>query len=184
MSGVSDGATYTLGSVPAAGCETTDALSGVKTPATLSVSGGEVGTFTATCGGASDNAGNTNGTSVTYTVAYAFSGFLQPVEDQPICNVAKAGSAIPIVFSLGGDKGLDVIAAEYPKVKSGSCTGSTSNSIEAASTSGHSGLSYDPETDRYTYVWKTDKAWRGQARQLVVVLADGTKHTARFAFTK
>jgi hypothetical protein len=31
-----------------------------------------------------------------------FSGFLSPVSSQPAVNVAKAGSAIPVKFSLGG----------------------------------------------------------------------------------
>ena len=50
-----------LGSVPVAGCNTTDALSGVATLATISISGGNgqgEGQFTATCSGGTDNAGN------------------------------------------------------------------------------------------------------------------------------
>ena len=72
VSGVSDGASYTLGSVPAAACTTSDALSGVATQATVSVSGGNAdgtGSFTATCSGASDNAGNSGSASVSYTVS-------------------------------------------------------------------------------------------------------------------
>jgi hypothetical protein len=34
------------------------------------------------------------------------------------------------------------------------------------------------------YVWKTDKNWGGQCRQLDVRLNDGTEHTANFRFTK
>ena len=52
VTGVADGATYTLGSVPAAGCDTSDALSGVATAASLSLSGGNangIGSFTAIC---------------------------------------------------------------------------------------------------------------------------------------
>jgi hypothetical protein len=69
VTGVSDGATYTLGSVPTADCDTTDALSGVDTEASLSLSGGNPdgsGTITATCDGALDNAGNSGSASVTY----------------------------------------------------------------------------------------------------------------------
>jgi hypothetical protein len=33
-------------------------------------------------------------------------------------------------------------------------------------------------------VWKTDKAWAGTNRQLVVKLADGTSHVANFKLTK
>ena len=48
VTGVSDGATYTLGDVPTATCSTTDALSGVARTASLQVAGGTsngVGTF-------------------------------------------------------------------------------------------------------------------------------------------
>ncbi|MEZ4862432.1 MAG: Ig-like domain repeat protein [Caldilineaceae bacterium] len=73
VTGVSDGASYTVGSVPTAACSTTDALSGVATQATVSVTGGNpdgTGSFTATCSGATDNAGNSAvPVSVSYTVS-------------------------------------------------------------------------------------------------------------------
>ncbi len=72
VTGVSNGATYTLGSVPLSACSTTDGISGVATLATLSSSGGNpdgTGSFTLTCSGATDVAGNsTPPTSVSYTV--------------------------------------------------------------------------------------------------------------------
>ena len=74
VTGVSDGATYDLGSVPTAGCDTSDALSGVATNASPSLTGGNLdgtGTFTATCVGALDNAGNSASASATYSVEAA-----------------------------------------------------------------------------------------------------------------
>ena len=72
LTGVANGATYPLGAVPAAACNTQDALSGVATAAVLSLTGGNtqgVGTITATCSGATDKAGNAGApVSVTYTV--------------------------------------------------------------------------------------------------------------------
>jgi glycosidase len=72
VTGVTQGAIYIYGSVPTAGCSTTDALSGVASYATLSVSGGNghgTGKFTATCSGAKDVAGNSAAAvSVTYDV--------------------------------------------------------------------------------------------------------------------
>ncbi len=80
VTGVAHGATYPLGAVPAAACNTTDAHSGVATAATLNVTGGNahgVGTFTATCGSATDNVGNTSApVSVSYTVAYNLNKFV------------------------------------------------------------------------------------------------------------
>jgi Fn3 domain-containing protein len=184
VTGVTDGSVYQLGSVPAAGCSTTDALSLVKTNAALSSSGGPVGSITATCSGAEDNAGNTNSASATYTVDYKWTGFFQPIDNDPICNSVKAGSAIPVKFSLNGYQGMNIFASGYPKVSAGSCTGATVDPVEETSTAGNSSLNYDATSDQYIYVWKTDKSWAGTAKRLTVVLADGTTHFARFTFTK
>ena len=184
VTGVTDGTSYILGSVPAAGCSTGDLISGVKTNASLSLSGGPVGSVTATCGGAEDNAGNMNSASVTYNVVYSWAGFFQPVDNEPKCNSVKAGSAIPVKFNLGGYQGMNVIASGYPKVSSGTCAGVATDAIEETVTSGNSTLNYDATTEQYVYVWKTDKSWAGQAKRLTVLLADGTIHYARFTFTK
>ena len=42
----------------------------------------------------------------TYLVNYLFKGFFAPVDNLPTLNVAKAGSAIPVKFSLTGNQGL------------------------------------------------------------------------------
>jgi hypothetical protein len=74
VTGVRQGGTYAPEQVPAAGCSTTDALSGVARNATLTISGSgrATGRFTATCIGAVDNAGNVaRPVSVTYEVLAA-----------------------------------------------------------------------------------------------------------------
>lgn len=75
VTGVSEGGVYSLESAPAPGCETTDALSGVATAATVGVSGGAgdgTGDFTATCSDAVDMAGNeTPPASVSYRIESA-----------------------------------------------------------------------------------------------------------------
>lgn len=58
VSGVINGLTYALGSVPAAGCSASDALSGVQAHGTLTSNGGPLGVMTFTCSGATDNVGN------------------------------------------------------------------------------------------------------------------------------
>jgi hypothetical protein len=113
---------------------------------------------------------------------FAFSGFFAPVSNLPVANVVKAGSAIPVKFSLGGDFGLDVVAAGFPVSVSSACeSGVPTSAIEQTTTSGASGLSYDPGTQSYTYVWKTSKAWDG-CRQLTLKLSDGSEHVASFRF--
>lgn len=185
VTGVSDGATYTLGSVPAGGCTTDDATSGVATSATFGTSGGPVGSVTATCSGAKDNAGNTNSAQVTYNVVYDWTGFFQPIDNGGVFNKAKAGSSIPVKFNLGGDQGLNIFAVGSPSSRTVNCTSSApSDDIETTATAGQSTLQYDSVAQQYVYVWKTDKAWAGTCRQLTVTLVDGTSHTANFRMTK
>ena len=45
---------------------------------------------------------------------YDFSGLLAPIDALPVVNKAKAGSSLPVKFSLGGDFGLDVLAGGSP----------------------------------------------------------------------
>jgi hypothetical protein len=71
ITGVSPGDTYPLGSVPAAGCSTTDSLSGVATNASLAVVRNSSGVHAATCSGGADVAGNVSGANLTYSVSVA-----------------------------------------------------------------------------------------------------------------
>jgi Tol biopolymer transport system component len=117
------------------------------------------------------------------TPPFAFAGFFSPVDNPPVVNSAKAGQGIPVKFSLGGDQGLAIFAADYPKSQQTSCDpNATVDGIESTVAAGSSSLSYDPAGDQYTYVWKSLKGWAGTCRQLVVKLTDGTSHRANFAF--
>ncbi len=186
VTGVSNGASYPIGSVPTAACSTTDALSGVASVATLSISGGNAdgsGSFTATCAGASDKAGNSGAASVSYSVAYRWSGFFQPIDILPTINSVNAGKAVPVKFSLGGNYGLNIFAPGYPASQQVACSSSAPiDEIEQTSTAGNSSLSYDATSGQYSYTWKTEKSWAGQCRLLIVRLIDGTEHTASFKF--
>jgi len=116
-------------------------------------------------------------------VIYDFAGFYPPVEPAPALNPAKAGKAIPLKFSLAGDQGLAVIASGYPASQAISCdTLEPAGSLEAIMLAGKSGLSYDPTTGWYSIIWKTEKAWAGTCRTLVIQLVDGAQHFAYFQF--
>lgn len=117
--------------------------------------------------------------------AYAFQGFFAPVDNAPTLNAVKAGSAVPVKFSLTGYQGMDILAAGSPSSQAVTCsTSAPVDTLELTSTAGSSSLSYDATSDRYNYVWKTDKAWAGTCRQLNVALADGSVHSATFKFAK
>ena len=110
VTGVSNGAQYVSGAVPVAGCQTSDALSGVATSATVAVTTtgtNGVGSFTAVCTGAIDVAGNQQAApvSATYSVVYGFGGFLSPL---PKSTLAKSGSTIPVKFRLTNAQGQPI----------------------------------------------------------------------------
>jgi hypothetical protein len=133
---------------------------------------------------AADNAGNTAQTIHHYFVHYAFNGFRSPVDNLPTLNTVKAGSAIPVKFSLSGNQGLGIIASGYPASEQVACDAGPQDAIEQTVTAGGSSLSYDSVADQYNYVWKSEKGWAGTCRQFVLKLDDGTYHQANFKLTK
>jgi hypothetical protein len=134
---------------------------------------------------ATDSHNNTANGSFKVTVNFGWTGFFQPVDNPDTLNSVKAGSAVPVKFSLSGNQGLSIFASEivgtnttptpYPRSVTIPCDQTDPvDAIEATVTAGQSSLSYDSSLDQYNYVWKTDKSWAGTCRQLVVKLKDGT----------
>jgi uncharacterized repeat protein (TIGR01451 family) len=132
---------------------------------------------------ATDAHNNSATATFTVTVLYNFTGFFAPVDNLPYFNEMKAGQAVPVKFSLSGNKGLSIFASGSPNSTQISCTsGDPVATVEETVTAGSSSLSYDTSTDRYNYVWKTESAWKNTCRLLNVVLNDGSTHTAKFKF--
>ena len=115
---------------------------------------------------------------------FVFNGFFAPVSN-PALNAVNSGRAIPVRFSLGGNKGLTIFEGGYPATQQVACdlSGGTSTVTETTS-AGNSTLSYDPVSGTYTYVWKTDKAWSNTCRRLLLRFTDGSTADAEFRFTK
>jgi DNA-binding beta-propeller fold protein YncE len=131
---------------------------------------------------ANDGNGNTSSCSFTVTVLYNFTGFFQPVANPPTFNLVNAGRAVPVKFSLSGNKGLNIFAPNSPSSGPVACNSDDDAAVLVDTvTAGGSSLSYDASSGQYVYVWKTDPSWTG-CRQLVVTLNDGSVHTAYFKF--
>ena len=141
-----------------------------------------VGRKTVTLPPATDNVGHTSApVSCSYDVVYAYSGFFQPIANNGVFNEVKAGSAVPVKFSLGGEQGLGVLDGA-PLVTQIVCSAGTVQ--QTAPVTSTPGLRYDPIADQYSYVWKTDSGYAGTCQKLTVQLTDGTSHSALFTFTK
>ena len=120
---------------------------------------------------------------ITGRALYPFNGFQPPVANPPMVNSENAGRAIPINFSLGGDQGLGVIVPGYPSVTQVDCKSEAPiGGAMPANTAGNSGLTYDPWSHTYTYVWKTDKRMTGTCQMFTLLLIDGSDHLAYFQF--
>jgi hypothetical protein len=159
-----------------------DALSSVASASCGAPTTSSVGTKSVSCS-ATDTAGNTANANASYTVIYDFSGFFQPIDNLPILNSMKAGSAVAVRFSLAGNQGLSVLAAGSPTAQQIACGPAAAvDDVEQTVSVGNSSLSYDATSGQYSYTWKTDKAWANTCRQLIVKLADGTNHLANFKF--
>ena len=64
------------------------------------------------------DAGTTGGINLTVSTTYTvwpWSGFFSPVNNPPTLNGVNSGQAIPVKFGLGGNRGMQIFAAGYPK---------------------------------------------------------------------
>jgi hypothetical protein len=189
VTGVSEGATYILGAVPAAGCSTTDEGSGVATEATLSLTGGNslgVGSWTATCSGAMDNAGNiADPVSVDYSVTFLFTGFFSPVDNNGVLNIAKAGQIVPLKFRITDANGnpITTLTGVTVTAVSLSCSVGTSTDLIEEYATGSSGLQ-NLGDGYYQWNWKTPSSYANSCKTMKLDLGEGLFHTALFQFKK
>jgi len=141
------------------------------------------GSYTVTVA-VTDVDGSTGTSTGTHSVIFNFSGFFSPIANLPSVNAVSAGQSVPVKFSLGGDKGLSVFAAGSPAVSGPvDCAAPSLGATTTAAAAGGSGLQYDSRTQQYSWIWKTNPAWAGTCRLLLVTFVDGTTHAALFRFS-
>jgi hypothetical protein len=179
-----DGADYPLGSVVAAdyACADEDGGSGlascvgdVADGAPIDTSTPGLHSFSVT---ASDAAGNTTTASVTFRVVYEFALF-GTFAAPPAWNKATAAGNVNLRFSLDGVTDLDAIES----VMSRTISCATQAPVGALSAAGMGSPALD-DAGRYQVAWKTDKAWAGTCREVVIELDDGTTHSMLFELAK
>jgi hypothetical protein len=117
-------------------------------------------------------------------------GFVGPqVKNAPALAKAEAGSAIPMKFNLGGDKGMNILKASAHATASQQISCQSLKPLQYAittptSTPGNSAaLSYSSGNKNYQYVWKSQEDWGGTCRQFIMTFNDGTQLRANVEFT-
>ncbi len=165
-----------------------------QTSTVCTVSGDTVHIVTVgTCTVRASQAGNGNYDAVyldrSFAITYVFTGFYRPIDNKDasgnsIMNIAKAGSTIPMKFSLNGNQGLAIFTAGSPSSGAIACEATTTDTVEEYSIDQVSSLKYDAAANQYVYNWKTDGKWSGTCRQLSVKFSDGTTQRANFKFNK
>ncbi len=161
--GISNGQQFDYGdTLPSVTCNAIDNLSGVDsctlTPEPLPTT---KGTHTITAE-ACDNAGNCSTTSIHYIiVGWTIRGFYQPVDNNNVVNVVKAGSTVPLkfeVFTASEVELTDTSIVRQPlkaqQINCNNISNGSTDEVELTSTGGTS-LRYDQVEGQFIYNWKT-----------------------------
>ncbi len=181
VAGISNGATYTLGNVPTPACTASDALSGLAAPCRGVKAGGNsagVGSFTYATS-VTDKAGNMRAATASYRVVYRFDGFAQPVNDPgPPVSIFKAGSTVPVAFTLKRSNGTTVSPVSKPvwvsPVRGVRTTAAVNEAV--SNVKGTSGSTFVLRSGVWHFDWSTKGLASGYLYRIGVRLDDGTTH--------
>ena len=124
--------------------------------------------------------GQTATDTATVNVIWNFGGFSGKNEGRPSLTSGKAGANLNLRFTLGGNQGMDVIAAGYPRSGAFTCGGSP---LLDATEPVSADLNIS-DGGQYLFNWKTNKAWANTCRSFVLKLADGTYRYVDVFFDK
>ena len=178
-----DGATYVQGQVVTPAWTATDpddATSTLTTTAPATVDTSTVGTHTYTVT-AVDAAGNSGTASVTYTVPFASAGIMQPVNPNG-SSIFKAGSTIPLKFTLTDAAGLPATGLTPQLFFTMISNGVLGTEMEAISTSQASTGNTFRETSPGVYMFNlSTKTMASGTYQVRIDLGNGASMTGRFS---
>jgi hypothetical protein len=176
-----DGATYMQGQVVTPAWTATDPDDATLTttaPATVDTSTVGTHTYTVT---AVDAAGNSGTASVTYTVPFASAGIMQPVNPNG-SSIFKAGSTIPLKFTLTDAAGLPATGLTPTLFFTKISNGVLGTEMEAISTSQASTGNTFRETSPGVYMFNlSTKTMASGTYQVRIDLGNGASMTGRFS---
>ncbi len=127
-----------------------------------------------------DLAGNTSRGVARFSIGeqWSFGGFESPIGSG--ANARGAGATVPVKFVVPGKTSsadvVDIYSEEASCETGEAAWTGVGDPDESFTTLPMNGKG------RYHFNWKTDKAWAGTCRALVLVLGDNTEHTALFRF--
>jgi hypothetical protein len=138
--------------------------------------------FSATQGSSNDVNDGTQAFDLPVTCTAQFGGFEAPIAAPPAVNDANAGSTVPTKFALSEQGGAPDLAAVF-----------ASRQVDCTTHAPVAGATFAPaltpgsrvlksEGSSFSFNWKTDSAWAGTCRQLVIRLQDVTDPVAIFRF--
>lgn len=113
-----------------------------------------------------------------------FGGFYEPVENLLAVNKATGGQSIPLKWTCGADRGLDIFKPGYPVSRQVDCTSLAITGPDVPISTTPGGLQYQSGNQRYQLEWKTEKSWKGSntCRELDLGLKDNSVHKLLFQF--
>lgn len=93
--------------------------------------------------------------------------------------ITVSNSSLRLAFPLPA-----IFAAGYPASSRIQCDSSAPGAVieETVNAGGGSSLSYSAGADRYNYVRKTEKAWKGTCRMRGMKFTGSSEHFAEFRF--
>jgi hypothetical protein len=120
-----------------------------------------------------DQAGNESVLERTYAVRYGFTGFLRPIDNPPVVNVANAGRTVPVKWRLAAANGTGVndlsSFVSLTSVPTDCESGAATDGVETYAV----GSDLQNLGDGYWQLnWKTPKSYAGQCRIMRLNLAD------------
>jgi hypothetical protein len=131
-----------------------------------------------------DAAGNSTPCAFTVTVAYAWSGVLQPLNADG-SSIFKLGSTIPVKVALTGDSACitNGVFKLYLTKLGSAATGSDLEAVSTSAADSGNTFRYDSNTGQYVFNLGTKGLTEG-TWQLRIDLGDGSTNTVQFSLKK